>query len=188
MPLKHGLLGLINYQSKTGYELNKAFEESLNFFWKAQTSQIYRELNKMEKESWLVSETIIQIGKPNKKVYSITGAGQEELNRWLRHHESMEWVTLRSEFLMKLFLSGGKLLEENIEYLKQYRNECRKLMKNMEATGEIIERQSATLSDRKDAFYWELTADYGFDYYTMCLNWATKTINKLEEKINEESN
>ncbi len=185
MPLKHGLLGLLNYQSKTGYELNKTFEESLNFFWKAQTSQIYRELNKMKKEGWLVSETIIQVGKPNKKMYSLTDMGQEELNRWLRHHESMEWVTLRSEFLMKLFLSGDKLLEENIEYLRQYRNKCSELMKGMETTGAIIERQAAALGEKENAFYWGLTADYGFDHYTMCLNWATKTIKKLEDKIDE---
>ena len=184
MPLKHGLLGLLNYKSDTGYDLDKSFKQSLNFFWKAQTSQIYRELNKMEREGWLASETIIQMGKPNKKVYSITDNGREELNKWLHHHESMEWVTLRSEFLMKLFLSGDKLLEENIEYLKQYQNKCRELMEGMKTTGAIIEKQAAALGDRDSAFYWELTADYGFDYYTMCLNWATKTIKKLEEKIN----
>ena len=188
MPLKHGLLGLLNYKSETGYDLDKTFKQSLGFFWKAQASQIYRELNKMEKEGWLESETIMQIGKPNKKLYSLTSKGEEELNRWLCHHESMEWVTLRSEFLMKLFFSGNKLLIENIEYLKQYRNECRELMKNMEATGAIIESHAAALDDHKSAHYWELTAIYGFDYYTMCLNWATKTIKKLEDKINEDYN
>jgi len=45
MALKHGLLGLLNYKSETGYDLDKLFKQSLNFFWKAQTSQIYRELN-----------------------------------------------------------------------------------------------------------------------------------------------
>jgi len=99
----------------------------------------------------------------------------------------MEWVTLRSEFLMKLFLSGDKLVKENIEYLKQYRDECRELMKGMETTGAIIERQAAALGDKESAFYWGLTAEYGFDHYTMCLNWATKTIKKLEDKINEEN-
>ncbi len=57
-------------------------------------------------------------------------------------------------------------------------------MEGMKTTGAIIEKQAAALGDRDSAFYWELTADYGFDYYTMCLNWATKTIKKLEEKIN----
>ena len=39
--LKHGILGLLNYGSMTGYEINKIFKDSLNYFWDAQTSQIY---------------------------------------------------------------------------------------------------------------------------------------------------
>ena len=188
MPLKHGLMGLLSYKSETGYDLDKLFKLSLNFFWKAQTSQIYRELNKMEKDGWLASKIIMQVSKPNKKVYSLTKMGHEELNRWLTNHESMEWITLRSEFLMKLFLSGDKLLEENIEYLNQYRNKCSELMKNMQITGSVIKNQSSKLENPENAFYWGLTADYGFDYYTMCLNWATKTIKLLEEKKNEKNN
>ena len=42
--LKHGILGLLNYHSLTGYEIMEVFRDSLNFFWSAQTSQIYREL------------------------------------------------------------------------------------------------------------------------------------------------
>ena len=43
--LKHGLLGLLNYQPMTGYELDKEFKESLAYFWQAKPQQIYRELN-----------------------------------------------------------------------------------------------------------------------------------------------
>ena len=47
--LKHGILGLLNYGDMTGYEIKTAFEDSLNHFWHAQTSQIYRELQLLEK-------------------------------------------------------------------------------------------------------------------------------------------
>ena len=47
--LKHGILGLLNYDDKTGYEIMTVFRDSLNHFWTAQTSQIYRELQTMEK-------------------------------------------------------------------------------------------------------------------------------------------
>ena len=47
--LKHGILGLLNYGDKTGYEIMTVFRDSLNHFWTAQTSQIYRELQTMEK-------------------------------------------------------------------------------------------------------------------------------------------
>lgn len=47
MSLSHGLLGLLNYTDMTGYDLAKTFQDSLCYFWQAQTSQVYRELNKM---------------------------------------------------------------------------------------------------------------------------------------------
>lgn len=51
--LKHGILGLINYHEMTGYEIMQAFRDSLNYFWKAQTSQIYRELQNLEQKNWV---------------------------------------------------------------------------------------------------------------------------------------
>ena len=83
MSLKHGLLGLLNYGPMTGYDLNKAFKDSLAFFWQAKTSQIYRELGAMERCGWLTSERIIQNERPNKRVYTITDSGKEELKNWL---------------------------------------------------------------------------------------------------------
>ena len=53
MSLKHGLLGLLNYGNMTGYDIDRTFKDSLFLFWQAQTSQIYRELNTMEKLGWL---------------------------------------------------------------------------------------------------------------------------------------
>ena len=62
--LKHGILGLLNYQEMTGYEIMEVFRDSLNYFWDAKTSQIYRELQGLEKKNW-VSKTIVpQYGKP----------------------------------------------------------------------------------------------------------------------------
>ena len=182
MPLKHGLLGLLNYQNTTGYELNKSFKESLNFFWKAQTSQIYRELSKMENEGWLVSERIVQHKRPNKKVYSITDSGKKELDNWLNTNESLEWITLRSEFLLKLFFSDEKSKQENIDYVKQYKSKCQEAMLSLEATGAIIAKHSEALGDPEKAFYWEQTAIFGYMYYEMCLKWADTVIMKIKEK------
>ena len=63
--LKHGILGLLNYGDKTGYEIMTVFRDSLNHFWTAQTSQIYRELQTMEKAGWISERHVEQTGKPN---------------------------------------------------------------------------------------------------------------------------
>ena len=77
--LRHGILGLISNGEKTGYEIMTVFRDSLNHFWTAQTSQIYRELQTMEKAGWISQRHIPQAGKPDKNVFSITPAGREEL-------------------------------------------------------------------------------------------------------------
>ena len=76
--LKHGILGLLNYGDMSGYEIREAFKNSLNYFWTAQTSQIYRELCVLEKKGWITKQTVEQIGKPNKNICSITDEGRKE--------------------------------------------------------------------------------------------------------------
>lgn len=67
MGLQHGILGFLNYGPCSGYELTKAFHSSVQFFWPAQTSQIYLTLGKLEDAGLVTHETVIQNGKPNKK-------------------------------------------------------------------------------------------------------------------------
>ena len=69
--LKHGILGLLNYGDMTGYEIRTVFKDSLNHFWQAQTSQIYRELQALEKNGWITSSHVEQKGKPDKNIHSI---------------------------------------------------------------------------------------------------------------------
>ncbi|MGL6120793.1 MAG: PadR family transcriptional regulator, partial [Fusobacteriaceae bacterium] len=117
MSLKHGLLGLLNYGEMTGYELDKIFKDSLNFFWQAQMSQIYKELTLMEKKGWLTSEIIIQTDKPNKKKYSITEAGKSEFKNWLISYDIKSELEVKSPFLMRLFFSGDLPKEKVIKML-----------------------------------------------------------------------
>ena len=66
MGLQHGILGFLNYGPCSGYELTKAFHSSVQFFWPAQTSQIYLTLGKLEDAGLVTHETVIQNGKPIK--------------------------------------------------------------------------------------------------------------------------
>ena len=87
--LKHGILGLLNYGSMTGYEINRTFRDSLHYFWYAQTSQIYRELQTLKKNGWATDEVIEQSDRPDKKLFSITDSGREEFIRWLAEGDSI---------------------------------------------------------------------------------------------------
>lgn len=180
MPLKHGLLGLLNYGPMTGYELDKTFKDSLNFFWQAQASQIYRELNAMEKLGWLSSEIIFQTDKPNKKLYSITGSGRAELLNWLAQNSLNNEFQVRSEFLMKLFFSGERNVDDNIAMLKDYRTRCAYGLAELEKADVNIEQYSENTNKSGESVYWSLTARFGKAYMNMCLDFADEAIKTLE--------
>lgn len=183
MSLKHGLLGLLNYGQMTGYELDKAFKDSLNLFWQAQTSQIYRELNAMEKIGWLTSEIKFQTNKPNKKLYSITDSGKLELTHWLAENNLGEELKIRNEFLMKLFFSGEISVQENIAMLKAFKFHYMEALAGLSKAGVSIDRYRTKINDEYNAkaVYWELTAQFGQAYMNMCISFAEEAIKTLED-------
>jgi len=180
MSLKHGLLGLLNYGEMTGYELDKAFKVSLNFFWQAQTSQIYRELTTMEKQGWLNSKIIPQVGKPNQKRYWLTDSGRLELNRWLDQDETEEALNVKNAFLMKLFFSANRPIADTVESLKTYQAQCEKTLLGLRQSGSVIQDYGSDLQDKRNMSYWGATASFGLSYLMMCSKWAEETINNLE--------
>lgn len=178
MSLKHGILGLLSYGPTTGYDLDKMFKGSLNFFWQAQTSQIYRELNVMEKKGWITSEIVIQMDKPNKKIFSLADSGKEELNRWLMRNSIEEDIRIRDPFLVKLFFSGAIDTASNVEMMKQFRRCCEYALEKIKETLEHFRKKD---EGNQNSVYWEMTASFGYYYYEMCILWANDTIKKLEE-------
>lgn len=180
MSLKHGLLGFLNYGSMTGYELAKAFDESISLLWKAQTSQIYRELNAMEKMGWLISSMEIQTDKPNKRIYSITESGKEELLNWLRQDDTADMLFVRSSFIMRLFFSSENGTQTNIELLQKFKLNIQKALEQMAHTDTSIDYYKEQVASKENVLYWGMTAEFGKAYFQMCYEWAESCISKLE--------
>ena len=176
--LKHGILGLISNGDKTGYEIMTVFRDSLNHFWTAQTSQIYRELQTMEKAGWIRQTHVPQTGKPDKNVFSITPAGHDELLRWLR--ESKLPAGIRNPFLMKVFFMGELPVEENLAFFKAFREASVFPDEGKQASTQADRYQQA-VDDPEKAVYWKLTIAFGQMYESMQREWCDFCIQELEE-------
>ena len=181
--LKHGILGLLNYGSMTGYDITRTFRDSLHYFWNAQTSQIYRELQTLKENGWATDETVAQTGKPDKKVFSITESGRQELNRWLISDSSE--LVMRNRLLMKTFFRGERSAAENIAYFDNLREGCESFAKQLQTAPPDIERYAAMVEDPKKALYWQMTVDFGVRYMQMLLQWIDHCRQLLEEAANE---
>jgi DNA-binding PadR family transcriptional regulator len=81
--LPHAILVSLCEQSGSGYELAHRFDRSIGYFWSATHQQIYRTLRAMEDDGWVSAELVVQRGRPDKKVYTVSDTGRAELARWI---------------------------------------------------------------------------------------------------------
>ena len=184
MSLRYGILGLLRYGDMSGYEVNKVFNDSLAFFWPAQTSQIYRELNTMENKGWLFSTQVIQSDKPNKRIYSLTDLGKNEFDLWLSNadKDTEEAMKAKSAYLLRVFFAGELSKQEAKNLLLHYKDVCETYLQDINSTKQIIENyQNVSLGDNRTKF-WLITALYGKMHYLNGIKWAEESLALLEEE------
>lgn len=130
MSLAHVILGLLEQQERTGYDLkNECFDQCIGHLWQANQSQIYRTLDKLESQGWITCIVEIQHERPNRKVYHITETGVAELMRWLQTHQPLPiW---REPLLVQLYFAAQlpnkviiHLLEQELEARREKLAEC----------------------------------------------------------------
>ena len=100
MALEHALLVALREEPASGLDLAKRFSRSIGYFWHATHQQIYRVLARMDSDGWVTVTEVAQTGKPDKKVYAVSPAGERALADWLAEPTPME--PLRSELAVKM--------------------------------------------------------------------------------------
>ncbi len=179
MSLSFGILGFLNYEPMSGYDLVKAFESSLQFFWHVQKSHIYLELKKLEQEKYICGETVIQSDRPNKRIFSITDSGRKALLNWLAEGADESITHFKSAFLMKVFFGGNMSPEQSAEMLKNYKARCEEYLESMGSAPKSIEEYGSDM-EAYQTLYWQFTVDYGYSYIKACIEWSERCIKRLE--------
>ncbi|GAA2139424.1 PadR family transcriptional regulator [Actinomadura napierensis] len=82
MALRHAVLAALLDGEYSGYQLAKIFDLSVSNFWHAVPQQLYSELSRLETAGLISGRQVIQRDRPNKRVYTVTGAGVQELERF----------------------------------------------------------------------------------------------------------
>ncbi|MGL5434948.1 MAG: PadR family transcriptional regulator [Lachnospiraceae bacterium] len=186
MSLKHGILGFIKYGVDTGYELNKTFRDSLDNFWHATASQIYRELAWLEAHEMVTAQEQVQTGKPNKKLYQITAKGEQELQQWLASGVP-DMMRIRNSFLVKVFFSGLQDVDQTLQTFREFDEQCEIVRQQTREWEDSIVHYSDQMEDSWHPVYWELTSDFGIRYLNMCQEWSTESQRKLKQRRERES-
>ena len=130
MSLAHVILGLLQQEEMTGYDLKTScFDQCIAHLWPADQAQIYRTLDKLVDQGWITCTVEIQHDRPNRKVYSLTESGEVELRRWLESHQPLP--TVREPFLVQLHFAAQlpndaiiHLLEQQLAARREKLAEC----------------------------------------------------------------
>lgn len=178
MALAHTILTVLSEQPSSGYDINKRFEDSVSCYWKASQQQIYRELAKLEKQGWVTFELQPQVGKPDKKIYATTEAGQQELRRW--YQEPTEPAPIREDLLVKV-LGGAALpndvLIQEIQRRRQVHRAQLQRYQAMETCYQVCERPS------RHEKYRYLTLRRGLRYEQDWIDWCDEVLEMLKSNL-----
>jgi DNA-binding PadR family transcriptional regulator len=98
--LGDAILVCLTERPMTGYELAKTFDSSIGFFWKADHQQIYRELTRLRERGHVQAREVVQTGKPNKLVYTLTTEGKAALRHWAARPSSPP--SIKDDMLVRL--------------------------------------------------------------------------------------
>lgn len=144
MSLAHAILGLLQQEERTGYNLKTScFDQCIAHLWPADQAQIYRTLEKLVEQGWITCTVEIQHDRPNRKVYNVTEAGEAELIRWLQSPQPLP--TIRDPLLIQLHFAAQLPNEAIIDLLEQQLVARREKLAECEAIAlPTLDDQSAT--------------------------------------------
>ncbi len=151
MDVKTIILGFLNYGEMSGYDIKQLFTNSLSFFYDASFGAIYPALRKLEEEQLVTKQEIIQSGKPNKILYSITEAGKKAFDNEMK--TAIQPPVVRSDMLVKIFFAEKRSVDEQKRLLDNCIEYQRALLGHTKRAFEKLENSL----DKFQKFSWDFT-------------------------------
>ena len=178
MPLEHAILGFLDYQPMTGYDLKKYFDQSIAHFWSVTQSHIYKALDALEAKGLAKSTMVMQEGAPNRKEYTITAQGQAELRHWLATPLPLKAV--REDWLIQIFFSHFSTNDEIAALLESRAESIRSHLVTFRQNAQAaINENARRIGMERPRELWQITLDYGVSFYEHELAWLEDTIARV---------
>lgn len=152
------VLGMIGLGARSGYQIKRAVEQSIRFFWTISQVQIYPSLAQLEQAGFITGKAEPAGNRP-RRVYDITSAGQATLRQWLRRAEPLPFE-LRDIGMVKLFFADA-LPEDDA---RQLLHAVRRRGEERLATLAAIE-PAATAAEQEGNLYPLVTLRMGIAYH-----------------------
>ena len=120
--MKTLLLAILAKQPTHGYDLLQRYEDMFSSVLPAlNAGQIYTTLSRMERDGLVTQSMVEQENRPDKRVYSVTEEGQQELQAWF--DEVLTGPRIKDNFYLKLMGARISGIVEPIVLIENQRSE-----------------------------------------------------------------
>jgi len=180
MDIQHAILGILSWQSFTGYDLKKIISESDLFYWSGNNNQIYYSLVQLHKDELVTQEIQLQESLPAKKKYHITDKGWAELRKWTLANPDLP--EFRNNFLIQLAwadqLSGAEL----DDLLGRYETEIEIQLRMRQARQQSGDQVISPGSTAREKFLWKKIYENIMAAYEHELEWIRNVRKELSNE------
>ncbi|HWE84581.1 MAG TPA: PadR family transcriptional regulator [Terracidiphilus sp.] len=172
---------------RSGYDIRKAIESSVGYFWGESYGQIYPALKQLAAKKLIKPGS--DSGKPlsraknlrrdggrkRRQTWRITAAGRSILRDWLA--APFQNDPPRNEFLLKLFFGAEANPEVSVAHIRELEQRNLQALRAMEQIEAIAPTVNAAEPGLK---YWMLTLRLGMAITRAALEWGRQALAELE--------
>jgi len=179
MDLRSTILGLLDWQPASGYDLKRIISGSEIFYWSGNNNQIYKSLLELQRAGLVTCQVQEQENLPAKKIYTISEAGRQELQRSLL--EEPQLPENHKNFLIQLAWAEQLSDAQVLELMTKYESEiaARLIMHQAQA-----QRNSRTPArSEREQYLWRRIAENLVQTYQAELDWVQQTRQGIEAFI-----
>ncbi len=183
MELENVLLGLIRLRpGVTGYELNDIIQESTGYLMSASLGHIYPSLRKLHERGWVTFTDQPIKNRPSKKFYTITPAGDQALQEWLRVPAAESDIDFRP-FLLKMSFSPLMSKATILDHVDREIERCERMLHDKDR-GNRVEMEyldKSSIDPARAEFLWKGIYQVGLEASHLRLAWLKEWRQSVEQ-------
>jgi DNA-binding PadR family transcriptional regulator len=172
------ILGMLSIEpNRSGYDIRKAVEASVSYFWRESYGQIYPTLKRLAAEGLIIPRQSGLKGRPERQEYSLSAKGRACLEEWLA--APYRDYPIRSEFLLKLFFGRAVPLGVSVQHIRTFQERGRRSLTTLLE----LERQvRARHRGNPHLPFWLLTLSWGICATRAVIGWSEQALARLTTK------
>lgn len=173
------ILGLLLFKCLSIYDIKKAIDQTVSFFYSSSYGNIIPALKKLEKNELVIVKESVVNGR-NRKEYTITDKGRAGFKKWLS--QEIKIGKIQDEALLRLFFFTEISENERIQLLEEYTRKLESKILDLKAVENEARKMKIDKKYLEPFNYRVATLEFGIKYYQFELKWYNNFINKIKRK------